>query len=248
MTYICVLAALLAQPNATDIKSVSVMVTPGERLSNEQIAELEGVTFIADPTVIESGPRIEDADIEQIRGAPRIRSVIIGQDAHVTDKLFDVLITLPKLCSLRVDNCAVTDDGLSTLAAISTLTTIQFRGCRLTDRGVAQLARLPRLEVLNVEDCSIVGACFRELSRIRTLRELSVRGTSADDRVGRTFDGFPELQELGLRNTRVTDQLFADLSRLKALNWVDVTATRVTRKRIEKFCSRHPGVDVHMPW
>ena len=204
-TCVLLLVALLAQPKADDSQPVFATITPGDRLSKEKIAELETVVFFNESGVDEPGPWIEDADIEQIRGASRIWSVVIGDKSRVTNNLFDVLVTLPRLRVLIVNDCAVTDDGLKALTAIHTLTTVEFDGCRLTDRGVAQLARLPRLEVLRVQNCSIAGACFRELSRMKSLRELSVSGTSVDDRVSRCFDGFPQLEKLSLRNTRVTN-------------------------------------------
>ncbi len=248
-TCLLLLVALLAQPKATDSKPVSAIVLPGQRLSKERIAELETILFFAGCKADdEEGPWIDDDDVAQITGARHIWSVAIGGKSRVTNKLFDVLKTLPKLRVLVVDDCAITDDGLQVLATIDTLTWVEFDGCRLTDRGVAQLAKLPRLEVLKVEDCSVVGACFRELSRIKSLRELSVMDTSVDDRVGKCFDGFPQLEKLGLRGTEVTNGLFTHLARLKSLKVVEVTGTEVTRERIKKFRSRHPGIDVHKFW
>jgi len=230
--------------------SPATLVLPGTRHSNRIWATTEQVVFQDDGVdgVSVTDSRICDADIEQMRGASHLVSVVISGGPGVTNDVFRALCTLSSLRFLTLEACHnVTDDGLRQLGMVSTLTEVWIVDCRITDVGIAHLATLPRLEVLHVRECpNVVGTSFEDLSAAKCLRELSVYGTNVDDRIGKYVHGFSGLETLCLTHTKVTDQLFSYLEHLKSLTMVDVTGTGVSLEAIKEFVTLHPNVKVHM--
>lgn len=65
----------------------------------------------------------------------------------------------------------LTDEGVSQLAGLSTIESLNLRGClQITDTGLQALARMSSLRELNLQGCKLVTARgVRELARLSSL-------------------------------------------------------------------------------
>lgn len=120
--------------------------------------------------------------LENMKWFPEIGSLsLISTD--LTDQGIRALERLPCLRSFRllhlyppVHPCLITDEGMRTLAACSSLRELRFLGVKLTDAGVEHLSRLPHLERIEIEATFVTPNCLSHLLRAPKLAGICIAG------------------------------------------------------------------------
>jgi len=78
-----------------------------------------------------------------------------------------------QVVDLNLQNAGLDDDGLATLGALGAVAELRLSRNRITDRGVSALARLPKLTSLNLYgNAGVTDASVETLGRIATLRHV----------------------------------------------------------------------------
>jgi len=84
---------------------------------------------------------ITDEGMKHLRGMTQLRELTLdGRD--ISDRTLAVVSTCPKLERLAIFSEAISDDGLTHLAALKRLNWILFHGCKVSGAGLAKLKPL----------------------------------------------------------------------------------------------------------
>jgi Ran GTPase-activating protein (RanGAP) involved in mRNA processing and transport len=110
------------------------------------------------------------------------------------------------------------------IAPLHNLQELSLVDNRITDSGVSQLASLGKLESLELSNTLITGRVFSKLS-CSHLNTLAVAWTNVDDDGAKKLARFPELKRIELQGTRITSRGVAALMTLPSLEYLDVGFT-----------------------
>lgn len=146
----------------------------------------------------------------------------------VNDELAAVILNLPQLCSLTIEDAEISAAFLDKLssdkATAERLRTLAFARCfGITDEALASIDRLPNLETLSARDMMVSGQFLAMLSEAGSgplaLKSLTVVNAFLNDAaVGHLPTVAPRLERLDLRgNPGITDVSGATLEKLRNL-------------------------------
>ena len=104
-------------------------------------------------------------------------------EGNLPDGVLDRLRLLPRLESLSLVGCDVSDADATALAACRSLRTLDLTNTRIGDAGLAEIADLPLVD-LDLSGTRVTAASLPTLGRMTTLRRLGVpRAEVLDDPV-----------------------------------------------------------------
>jgi Leucine-rich repeat (LRR) protein len=204
---------------------------------------------------------LDDSDVESVSGLAlglALRRLYLAR-TRIDDADLAALTGMP-LEVLDLEDCAITDRGLSTIVRLSDLRALNLAGTRITDSGGATLGALAKLAVLDLGGTP-VGA--RTLAAIRplALTELFLDHTHAGKELA-TLGGFapgitrfdisglrggyrptdadlawlaraPHLVEAGLSGTAVHDPLVLAIAAAPRLRELRLAGTPITPAAIQ---------------
>jgi hypothetical protein len=176
------------------------------------------------------------------------------------------LTALPKLRAVDIrGNMKVGDGGMSALAMLPALRSLQHRSPSISDEGIRALTEAKALDNLFIQDFSITGrsgeyirqmenltglTIFRcdnfDSDGVRSLQglklnRLTLRGLPIDDTAMEVFRDLPTIKRLYLQElSSVTDVGLANIAFLKDLDTLDIWEVPITDKSMEtiaKFAS-----------
>ena len=188
---------------------------------------------------------LRDRDVEVIRGRAQITSVSFAESSQITDKVVDVLKTLPQLEKVGFYRVNLTDHGLTKLASIGTLKEIEIESCPISDVGLSKLGKLSHLETLSVRQCPVFGTCVTALADIKSLRHLDLSETNVDDGIAQHISKLQQLRKLTLSYTAVTSRVLGAVAKLRNLRWLNIWSTDISAESIVAFRRRRSDVKVH---
>ena len=222
-----------------------LVIEPGQAKLPEKVwRHIQCVAFVSSP-----GPPvtlIKDADVDVLKGRANITSVRLGDSSGVTDKVVDILRTIPKLKQVEFQEVNITDEGLRKLATIDSLERVTIYGCPISDAGIGHLAKLPRLRSLVVVQCPIFGTCLRQLEQAKSLRKLSFSETNVDDGIAGDIAKMQQLTDLDLSSSEITGRTLAALTKLKRLERLNVwSVAGISVEELQAFHRRRPQILLH---
>ena len=113
-----------------------------------------------------------------------------GIDGSVLASLRD----LPALRQLKLIGVSLTDDNMDELERFPKLTSLCLSGCPITDEAVKRVAQLqPELQHLCLSGTKISGECLPELASLRSLTDLQLHETSVDDAAIAHLTSLPQI-------------------------------------------------------
>jgi Leucine Rich repeat len=145
------------------------------------------------------------------------------------------LITLSKLRhlqSLKLEECDVSEVGLSALSALH----------ELKDLSLMRLHQFRYGSALS----GLKDSCLVPLQGLTELENLSLSGNRITDKGLELIAHLPNLSTLDLDATDVTDAGIGSLQSMKNLKAVRLGGTRVTPEGVKKLQAAIPGIDVDM--
>lgn len=118
-------------------------------------------------------------------------------------------------------------------------------GTRVTDLGLSKLATLKKLRSLDVSGSAITGNGVKTLAGFKELRRLSLWNVKGiDDAAMAPLSSLTNLTSVDLSNTPVGNQALRDLGRLAHLRRLYVSETNITADAVKAFKASHPNVMV----
>lgn len=123
---------------------------------------------------------------------------------------------------------AITGVGLSELASLENLASLNLYGARLRPAGVKELAALKHLTTLNLGETPVMDKDLKNLASLTKLTSLNLQGTEVTNAGMKDVAGFKNLTDLSLGHTRVRDFGVKGLAGLANLTALDLSDTEVT--------------------
>jgi hypothetical protein len=157
-----------------------------------------------------------------------LRKITFGLDPFVTD---DVLLTLDHLTGLRsliLTNCDITDQGMSYIANLPSLTELELGVTQVSGPGMGRMKWLKKLEIFQASHMKNISAF---ISAIQTSKSIRVLKLSRNHFAARDFEmlgHIPNLTALSVSTSNITDNDLQYLTKLKHLAALDVASCNIT--------------------
>ncbi|HEY5311497.1 MAG TPA: SUMF1/EgtB/PvdO family nonheme iron enzyme, partial [Pirellulales bacterium] len=146
-------------------------------------------------------------------GAINIVAVAMHGNKQISDQDLTRLKGLRSVTHVGLDGTKLTDAGVIHLASLEDLTDLAMCGTRITDTAVDRLRTLPKLRALWIRDTQITNAGIARLATFPSLKILDIRGCK-----NIAADEVPQrLQSLHLEQFHASYMSDAGLFRLKAI-------------------------------
>jgi len=205
-----------------------------------RILNLNHVTQLSDPLLICVLPNkflMEELQIKGLRG--------------VTDATLAVMADKTRMRRLDVDSTAVTDAGLSQLAALTNLEHLScgWNGRRVSEKGLSWVSQCFRMHTLCVASTAVSNTGF--FANLRLLREVNLAGLKMTDGGLKQPAAFPHLRHAYVQRTQLREVPLALLHyHLQTLDLSfssDVTAGKLLRQFTEWAAAKPPNLSVAPP-
>lgn len=146
----------------------------------------------------------------------------------IDDRGLAALGPQPRLEALRLWYTRITDQGLATVARLSSLRELNAgNNAGITDAGIERLAALGGLTTLNLEQTALGDAGLAALARLPALRSLSMARTRISDAGLRALRDHPGLEEIDIASNPISDAGIEHLATIPNLRSVTAYSTRV---------------------
>ena len=120
---------------------------------------------------------------------------------------------------------------------------LELRANPIGDAGLQILADLPSLTALRVHACGVSDAGLAHIAKLVDLQTLDVgyTGGRITDAGAAHLSKLTKLRWLNIYDSKITDKTLSDvLAKLPSLNWVELTATKVTANGVLAFKKAKP--------
>ena len=158
---------------------------------------------------------------------PSLRTLNLSESALSDETLTALEKAVPKLASLDVRGCELSDKSAELLAHFTGLRALRFSGksgkTTISDDGLKLLAACKSLKVLALDDLWIGTPGLEALSGLSELEELYLAGTVVDDDSCKLIAKYPRIRKLRLARTQVSDAGLEALSGCKTLEEIDLS-------------------------
>jgi Leucine-rich repeat (LRR) protein len=158
--------------------------------------------------------------------AKELRRLDLTMVRGVTDESLGLIVGLTALEDLSLDNCRkVTNRGLSHVAKLKNIRSVNLVSTQVDDAGLAVLANAKNLETLNLNFTKVRGSGLVHLAGLPKLVSITLnpnRNTADKTQIDLSplGKGFPSLSILTVGGNRITDAHLASLANLKNLQSV----------------------------
>jgi hypothetical protein len=202
------------------------------RITDEGVAHLAGLTELEVLDIKTHG--LTEAALESFRDHPNLTRLL--HYIPLGDAGIDALGSMRRL---RVEHLActdVTDEGLSLLARLWPLESLDINSEHVTDAGLAHVSRLERLERLTLRGCAATDDGIVRLATRRALGSLGLIDVPVTDACLPALAHNPHLASLTLQNTNVT---FGEVARHFGPRATRLVIGEARGERVEQFPVGH---------
>ncbi len=160
-----------------------------------------------------------------IERLPALERVLFIRCPTVTDDMVPVIAGLPKLRTLSLEGCPITDHGLPPLLQSQTIEAIILDDTGITDDGIATLAELPKLERLHIGNTAVTDRGVEALQGHKYLGALwAHRSRIGDAGIGHLAT-CPRLVAVHALRTKCTDEGIEAIAAAKKLMVLEAGGT-----------------------
>ena len=201
-----------------------------------RIKEIQGTYVEKDGAIVEvdiMNKSFDPADVELIAQLSDVVKLSISSPS-VNDQNFALLSKMPKLQTLLMLNCGITDEGLKSVPDFPELKVLNLRGCaNMTDAGMESVAKAPKLDNLALLYTKIGDEGVIALKGMK-LRALDLRGLRLTGSACQALAEMTTLESLKLRNAReIMDYSFQELKTLVNLKSLSLEDLAITDSALE---------------
>jgi internalin A len=215
-------AAILAGLKST--KCVVALSVEGEKLTDDALNHLDGFDHLERLT-LHRCPNVNGTGFAGLPKLPRLKSLAVSE-CPLTDVACPPIGRTGSLEEVRLIRTKVTDDGLRQLAGLAAMETLGLEGTQVTGAGFAGpgWAKLREIEAPNA---ALSDAGLEAVGKLPALAVLRVDSCNVTDAGLHHLRNTKTLAELSLAGTKVTDRGLASLKGLDKLRALDVSKTAV---------------------
>lgn len=168
---------------------------------------------------------------------PHVVSISLVGPAYDDAALQFATARFPNVLQLRLENCAITGNGLQGLNRWPLLGSIQLEQMSLSGEDLAALDGLPALKTLEIAHCSgLDDTAFERFPGLPQLRLLNLQTSGIEGAGLSHLRGLPALQKLNLRDDQLTDDSLLALPDLPSLKLLSVHSTQVSGRCLQHLC------------
>lgn len=177
-----------------------------------------------------AAPEMSDALLGSVANLPERREEIeeiLAGGSQVSDQGLKVLTALPNLRTLDVQGTKVTNEGVASIAKITSLESLRFTGQQLKDDGAAELANMPNLRKLYIDNVVLSPTGWAAIGRIPSLEVLHIGHSSISDAAMPLLCEAQNLKELMLHHSPVSDVGISYIGKLPNLQKLEIAACSI---------------------
>jgi Ran GTPase-activating protein (RanGAP) involved in mRNA processing and transport len=202
-----------------------------------------------DVDAISGMSRLEILSIQRTR-VPRSLRPSLTKLAHLTWLVLDS-VDVPDECTadisrmrqlrrLYLNNCGLSDDGLSRLR-LPELAILGLARSHVSATGLQALKGCPKLETLELPSCDLSDASLKALAACTAISNLDVSDNPITDRGLEILSRMPNLGFIQLNRTKISDAgLFAFAQQPIEGRHLEVRGTAVTKAGIAELLAANP--------
>lgn len=164
---------------------------------------------------------------------------LYAEQTPVTDDGLSALSDMKSLTKLKLNFNNITDRGAGYLSNLTKLRELELANTKVTDKGIANLAKLESLELLNLGSTTISANGLASLAALKNLQSLYLYSTKIGDKGLASIVNFQNLSYLNLANCTFTDDALDTISKLPNLRYLDIGGNRITDKGLKKLSAMH---------
>lgn len=184
------------------------------------------------------------------------------------DEAFKSIAELPSLRLVSLDHCSLNSKHVATLSRLSLLEDLFAVQTGVGDAEVSQLSRLSNLKMLSLGANAISGRCFadfdtpnltdlflyenpisdaglQDICRLSSLEVLALSGDFTDEGASH-LDKLKSLRSLTISKSNIGDRTLKALQVLPKLQYVEITASKVTNIGVADFENARPDCKVRV--
>lgn len=171
------------------------------------------------------GAAANDAALEEVSKVASVQALDIDRSARVTNHGLSALSRMHNLRVLRIDEAAITDAGLSKIAMMPSVISLQLTSPMVRDSALSGFKHLDHLQHLSLAETGVTGRGLKELVRFPSLHTLDLAKTRVTDASLSNLAKCPALKELRLDGTHISVKGLKQLGAIKSLKCVSVIGT-----------------------
>ena len=137
------------------------------------------------------------------------------------------------------------DDGLSNIAELTKLKTLNLPNALVTDEGMVHLRNLTEMRSLVLTAARIDDAGIQNLAGMSKLQILNLSNTGITDAALATIGKLTSLNKLFLNRTKITDGCVPHITKLTGLQRLDITGAGITETGKQQIRNAIPGITIH---
>lgn len=196
---------------------------------------------------------VNNASVNALRRMSKLRHLNMAYTNINDDGLTELAANVPgspppPLCTLRIDNRSITDDGVRALVGFSaSLMHLDLFLCRVTDAGAADLAKLTKLRSLDVCSGQLTDAGVQLMAgALHNLHYLNIGHNTllTECAVSALVAGMPELRTLNLMEAHITSSAMDKLAKLRHLRHLCIHGCRASLASVKAIQKKMPGLQV----
>lgn len=195
-------------------------------------------------TVVPSAPPFED---QLARGRRGEGTRINVAKQVVTDAMLSALT--PEDTWLKwvyLDAGMVSDEGIASIAQLSSLTHLRLRNSPISDLGIEHLLNCPSLQVLNLPQCDVTAEGIARLAKLPNLWSLRLGGDRLDANVASSLSQLRGLRSVHLIGVPIDDAGIRLIAALPTLESLYIDDSNVSQAGWEWLFESHPDLHVHV--
>eukprot|EP00736_Rhodelphis_marinus_P006341 Rmarinus@m.29668 len=174
----------------------------------------------------------DDGLVAMQAGHPKMKSLNL-ESCLITDNSLSVLLSLPDLVELNVMGTYVTDIGMNRLFSAEQppmLMVLNLDTCAISDNGLRNISNVRNtLTALDLTDTAVTDNTMSQLVQLTTLTSLDLSGTAIGDECVPSLGALPQsLRFLSLDTKSIGDSSMKSVSRLKNLVYLDLFGAKIS--------------------
>jgi hypothetical protein len=195
--------------------AVEMKAAREQQILREKIKSLEpGVSYC---TLLSASntPRENLLGLDDLLGEPFFENILqVSSKGQNADSLLALLVDVPTLIYLNINNSDATDAGLKHINELTNLEELRLSNTQITDSGLEHIQELIKLQELWLSHARLTDAGLVHIKGLFKLRCLYLNSNPITDAGLKQIAELTQLECLNLDSTRITD---AGLEHLRAL-------------------------------
>ena len=138
---------------------------------------------------------------------------LVQFESGFSENDFEMLVHLPTVSTLYINNCTVDDFAVKSISKIRNLKRLGIRNSKITASDISALKANSKLEFLELESCKVSPLSLGELASLTSLKSLSIEFVQVPTKFAKVVSKMNWLKECHL--VVYTDAKISDFDEVK---------------------------------